>query len=216
LVEEIYSSSFPPYVLIKKDGLVEPLKNEVYEFEDSHDERILFFTGNAQASSPEGQYRIAKNLLDKLKSVGLTKIYSIAAFLSDRSFTKPRVYGTTTTPSLMDEIKKNGVVAMDQGLISGINGLILGLATKMKLQGICLLGETHGYQTTTGQYLLDAKAVRAVLEVLTKMLNISIDMEPIDKQTEQMDEMIARMTKIEKKFMEETYSTTDKSKRYIT
>jgi proteasome assembly chaperone (PAC2) family protein len=116
----------------------------------------------------------------------------------------------------MDEIKDYEVIPMDQGLISGINGLILGLATKMQLQGICLLGETHGYQTATGQYLLDAKAVKAVLEVLTKMLNISIDMEPIDKQTEQMDEFITKMTKIENKNMEEMYNVTDKSKRYIT
>jgi proteasome assembly chaperone (PAC2) family protein len=64
LIGEVYSKYFPPYVLIKEDGLVELLRNELHLFRDEAAGEILFFSGNSQAFSPEGQYEVADTLLD--------------------------------------------------------------------------------------------------------------------------------------------------------
>lgn len=216
LVGEIHSKFFPPYVLIRKDGVVELLRNELYYLNNTQGRDIFFFTGNAQASSPEGQYTIANMVLDQTKRLGVKSVYSIAAYLTHRPSPQPRVYGTATTPALMKTLTNHGIHPMKQGIISGINGLIFGLAQKKQLDGFCLLGETRGYQTPNGQFLLDAKAVRAVLEVLTKMLDLTVDMEPLDKQTEQMDELIKRMEAIERKVREETHGGAARSQPYIT
>jgi uncharacterized protein (TIGR00162 family) len=213
---KIYSRFFPPYVLIGKNGVVEMLKNELYYWEGDKRKRIFFFTGNTQASSPEGQYDIANKVLDTVIDLGVKKVFSIAAFLTPKSFEKPRVFGTTTTPSLIEEMKGYGILPLDQGVISGTNGLIFGLAKKKKLDGICLLGETPGYQTQTGQYLLDAKAVKAVLEILTKILEFKINMDPLDKWTEQMDDLIRRAGDVEKRLREKKQEASDRIGRYIT
>jgi uncharacterized protein (TIGR00162 family) len=216
LVGEVYSNYFPPYVLIKKDGTVELLKNEIYCLKEEAEKRVFFFTGNAQAASPKGQYEIANAVLDTTMNLGVKRIYSIAAFLTNNQFKKPKVFGTTTNPELLREVKKFGVNPMKNGIISGINGLIFGLAKRKQLEGVCLLGETRGYQTATGQYLLDAKAVRAVLEVLSKITNLKVDMKPLEKQSEQMDELIEKITKIERQMKDEMKLTSEKSAQYIT
>jgi hypothetical protein len=216
LVGEVYSRFFPSFVLINKDGVVELLRNEFYYLKNENAPDILLFAGNAQASSPEGQYDIAEIVLDKAISFNVKRVYSIASFLTNKSFDIPRVYGTGTTTALVEEMKRYGIFPMEQGTVSGTNGLIFGLAKRKNIEGICLLGETHGYQTPTGQYLFDVKAVKAVLQVLVDMLRLKIDMKPLDKQNMEMDELIKKMVDVEKRVMEEMRESTERRSSYIT
>lgn len=216
LIGEIHSHFFSPYVLIK-NGIVELLRNELYYLEKNAEKGVLFLTGNAQAASPEGQYIVADKILDEAIKFGVKKVYSIAAYLSSKPFKEPKVYGTATNLALLEDIKEYGVTPMDQGTISGMNGLIFGLARTKKLKGVCLLGETRGYRTATGRYLVDARAVRAILDVLKEMLDIKLNMEPLKKQAEEVDRLIMQMTEMERRAMEEIQDTAEKGRtRYIT
>jgi uncharacterized protein (TIGR00162 family) len=215
LVAEVYSKYFPPYVLIRKDGLVELLRNELYFLKDETAGDIVFFSGNSQAFSPEGQYEMAEALLDWAAANGLKKVFSLAAYVTDRTFETPNVYGTATNSESLEEVKKLGVVPLEQGVISGENGLIMGLAKKRNVEAVCLLGETRGYQTPTGQYIIDAKASKAVLNLLTSALNLKVDMKPLDNQAREMDEIIAKMAEVEQRIKEEL-SETSKKPSYVT
>ena len=216
LVGEIYSKSFPPYVMIGNDGVVELMRNELYYLKNETGKDIFFLTGNAQAFSPEGQYEIADEVLDWAVSLGVKRVFSIAALLTDRSFETPSVYGTTTNSVLLEEIKGHGVLPLDQGSISGTNGLIIGLAKKKNIEGICLLGETRGYQTPEGLYVLDPRAVRSVLNVLAALLNLKVDMTLLDKQAGEMDDLVRKMAEIERNMREEMREATTKKPSYVT
>ncbi len=100
LVGEVYSKYFPPYVIIKEDGLVELLRNELHQFKDESGRTIVFLTGNAQAYSPEGQYEIADAVLEWAINNGVKRVYSVAAYVTERPFEAPNVYCTTTTLSI--------------------------------------------------------------------------------------------------------------------
>jgi uncharacterized protein (TIGR00162 family) len=215
LLAEVYSKYFPPYVLIRRDGLVELLRNELHILKNEHGADILFFSGNSQAFSPEGQYEVADTLLEWAVPNGLKKVFSIAAYVTDRAFEKPRVYGTSTSSEALEELKKMGVVPLDQGVISGENGLIMGLAKKRNVEAVCLLGETRGYQTPTGQYIIDAKATKAVLNLLVSILKLKVDMGPLDKQAKEMDKIIAKMAEVERRIKEEM-SESAKKPSYVT
>ena len=215
LIAEFYSKYFPPYVLIRKDGLVELLRNELHFLKDKTAGNIMFFSGNSQAFSPEGQYETADTLLDWAVANGLKKVFSLAAYVTDRTFETPKVYGTANSSEALEELKKMGVIPLERGIISGENGLIMGLAKKRNVEAICLLGETRGYQTPTGQYIIDAKATKAVLNLLTPMLNLKVDMEPLDKQAKEMDDIIAKMAEVEQRIKEEM-SETSKRPSYVT
>ncbi len=213
-VAEIYSKYFPPYTLIKKEGIVELLKNELFQFKDDKKD-LAFLSGNAQAFSPEGQFEVVEAVLDWGVSHGLKKIYSIAAFASDKTIKKPIVYGTATNPELLKDFKKMGVVPLEEGVIVGENGLIMGLAKKKNIPAVCLLGETRGYQTPSGQYLIDAKAAKEVIGVLTKFLDLKVNMNPLDKQAKDMDEIIAKMTEVERHIKNQIAQNTKKPS-YVT
>jgi uncharacterized protein len=203
LVGEVYSKYFPPYVIIKEDGLVELLRNELQLFKDESGRTIVFLTGNAQAYSPEGQYEIGEAILEWAINKGVKRIYSVAAYITDRPFEAPNVYSTTTTLALLEEAKVHGAQFLDDGIIGGENGLIMGLAKKRNVEGVCLLAETHGYQTPTGEFIIDPRAAKAALKVMTSMLNLKIDMDPMEKQVVEMDEAIAKLVEIERKIREQ-------------
>jgi uncharacterized protein (TIGR00162 family) len=215
LVGEIYSKYFPPFVVIKEDGLVELLRNELHQFKDESGRTIVFLTGNSQAFSPDGQYEVADAVLNWAINNGVHRIYSIAAYLTDRTFEVPNVYCTTTSLALLEEAKANGAQLLDHGVIGGENGIITGLAKKKNVEGACLLAETHGYQTPTGEYVIDPRAAKAALKVLTSMLNLKVDMEPMEKQVVQMDEAVAKLVEIERRIREEMASS-GKRPAYVT
>jgi uncharacterized protein len=215
LVAEIYSKYFPPYIIIKEDGTTELLSNELHWYKSKTGKNIMFLSGNSQAMSPEGQYEIADSILSWAIGHGLKRVYSVAGYVTDRPFETPSVYGTATTSTLVEEVKKSGVLQLDHGVIGGENGLIMGLAKKKGVEGVCLLAETHGYQTEMGQYLLDAKAAKSALKILDSILSLKVDMDPLDKQAAQMDEFISKMTEIQSRVKEEMTESAKKPS-YIT
>jgi uncharacterized protein len=215
LIGEVYSKHFPPYVIIKEDGLVELLSNELHAFKDETGREIVFLSGNSQAFSPEGQYEVSEKALDWAIENGAKKIYSVAALATERQFDVPDVYATATSTALLEEAKAQGAKPLDHGVIGGENGLIIGLAKKKGIEGTCLLAETHGYQAPTGEYVIDPRAAKAALNVLNKILNLKVDMEPMEKQAIEMDEAFAKMAEIERRVREEM-TQSGKKPSYVT
>ncbi len=204
LFEELYSSSFPPYVLIKKDGTVELLKNEFYYWKDIRSKNdLIIFAGNTQAISPEGQYEISNEVLNRAEKFKVRKLFATAAYVTGRYLEKPRVYGAATEPELVEELKKYDVLPMDAGSISCTNGLLFGLAKLRRIQSVCLLSETPGYMTPSGRVLADVKAAQALLEVLSKMLDIKIDMKPLEQEAKMAEDFVQKMEELERRWVEE-------------
>lgn len=191
LFGEIFSPAFPPQVLVKKDGTVELMRNELYWWRDGKsDTSLIVLTGNTQAVSPEGQYDIAEKVLDAAESFGVERMFTVAAFVIGERVEKPRVFATATEPRLLDDLKKHGTVPMKEGNIGGTNGLLFGLAKLRGIQGICLLGETSGY-------IIDAKSAQAVLEVLTEILGIRVDMSALENRAKETEDFLRRMQELE-------------------
>ncbi|MCW4009402.1 MAG: PAC2 family protein [Candidatus Bathyarchaeota archaeon] len=215
LIGEVYSKFFPPYVIIKEDGLVELLRNELHVFADAAGRTIVFLSGNSQAFSPEGQYEISEKVIDWAIENGVKKVYAVAALVTDKQFDTPNVYVTATSADMLEEAKAQGAKLLDHGIIGGENGLVVGLAKKRNLEGACLLAETHGYQAPTGEYVIDPRAAKAALNVLTQILDIKVDMEPMEKQALEMDEAFAKMAEIERRVREEM-AQSGKRPSYVT
>ncbi len=215
LIGEIFSIHFPPYVIIKKDGLVELLRNELCCLKDDIGRFIVFLSGDTQAFSAEGQYEIMEKVLDWAIENKVRRIVSLAALVTDRPFDVPNVYCTTTSSDSLEEVKAIGVKPLDQGVIGGENGLIMGLARRRNIEGICLLTETHGYQTPTGEYLIDPRTAPATLKILTQLLKLKFDLEPIEKRVAEMDEAFARMAEVDRRMREEMQKASKKPS-YVT
>ena len=76
---EIYSPTFPPQVIIKEDGIIKNMLNELYYLKDVGEDNLdlIILVGNTQALSPEGQYLICKDILEFVKGYGIDRIYTL-------------------------------------------------------------------------------------------------------------------------------------------
>jgi uncharacterized protein (TIGR00162 family) len=200
----IVSASFQDFAVTTETGGARSPTNELYYCKNARSKNdLIVFTGNTQAVSPEGQYEVANETITQAKRLGVVKLFATAAYVVEKPVETPTVHGAASDVTLIEELKQFGVVPMDTGSITGTNGLLFGVAALQNIPSICLLSETPAYAMPTGRFVVDAKATKALLEVLTRILGIEIDMKPLDEQAKLSEEVIRRMEEIEQRTIDE-------------
>lgn len=188
-IAEYQCDSFPPQVNVKEDGRVEPLRAELFYAATGQTKDLLVFTADAQPTTAEGEYELSEAVVKLAKSLGAKSVYTLAAYITG-AFTKvPKVYGAATAPELLEQISSKGVVGMREGGITGMNGLVVGMAALFGMKGICLLGETSGY-------VIDAAASESVLEALSRLLNLKIDTGTLRQKAEETQKVINQLQRM--------------------
>jgi uncharacterized protein (TIGR00162 family) len=182
---DIYSNTFPPQVMIKPDGTVDLIKNAMFYYESptSPSLNMMFLTGDSQPSNPDAEYLLAETILEIASKFSVLHVYALAAYITGVFVQKPRVFCTASDMESLRSINTSDIAVMDGGAITGMNGLIIGLAKLKGMRGTCLLGETSGY-------VVDAKASRSILEVLTTRLGIEISMDALDARAKDTEMLI--------------------------
>jgi len=151
---------------------------------------LLLFIGEEQPGSKG--YEMVDCVLDVARKFRVKRIYSCAAAITRIHYSeKSKVWGVATKRELISELSKYEVVLKGDLRIAGLNGLILGMAKEQDMEGICLLGEVPSYATQ----IANPKASLAVLEVLTKMLGIEVDLTELSNLARQSEEEMERIAK---------------------
>ncbi len=200
---EYQCDSFPPQVNVKEDGRVEPLKAEVYYAETGQTNDLLVFTADAQPTTSEGEYELSDIVVKLAKSYGVSTVFTLAAYITGAFSKMPRVFGAATSLGLLESLTKNGVLLMKEGGITGMNGLMVGMASLNGMEGICLLGETSGY-------VIDAGASESVLEALSKLLKMKIDISSLKAKAEETQSVISQLQRMTEQGREQQPAGTDK------
>ncbi len=173
LVAEVYSTSFPPQLLVGRGGLSTLFVGRIYDAG-----KFLVFTGDAQPQSPEGQNELCDALLNYLSSKGtLDAVIATAAYVVPEFNEKRRVFITGNQAEFIEELKNVGGEVLNEGVITGVNGVIVGWAGYYGIRGAVALGETWSAVVEFDE--TDYRAVKAVISLLNKYLNINIDPEPL-------------------------------------
>ena len=208
----LYSPHFPYFVLVNKKGSVRLLRGSFYFWKNPKGQNdLIFFTGDSQSQTIEGQYEIADRMLDFAKKHNVETIATIGGYRVETQ-DKPKVFAAATSPKILAKAVSAGAVVSGSGSpIVGTAGLILGLARFKKIDALCLLGETRGY-------LPDPMASRSVLEVLKGTFGFDLDLAGMDAEISKAETMVTRLQKIEEKRAlqaEETRKEEDKKTTYI-
>jgi uncharacterized protein len=185
-VAEYTSSSFPPQVSVKGDGTVDPPKGELFFAKAKGGRSLFVFTADAQPTTSEGEYALSDAVVKFAHRCGVKKVYTLAAYITGSFSNSPRVYGAGTSERMTQSLKEKGVTLMKDGGISGMNGLLIGIAALRGLEGACLLGETSGY-------VVDAGASKAVLELLSKVVDLPIDTSKLKEKAEETQKVISQL-----------------------
>ncbi|RLI91732.1 MAG: proteasome assembly chaperone family protein [Candidatus Altiarchaeales archaeon] len=207
---ELYSPYLPPQVIIRKDGTVKLVDMEFHYWRGEKNDLILL-TGEFQGITPDSQYQISEKILDMAEKFNVVKIFTLGGLGTGGITKEPKVFGATTNRELVEDLKKLGVIFKGGGAIFGASGLLLGLGMQRGIDGVCLMGETHGQ-------IIDAKSAEAVLKVLTNILGIEIDMTELVEKAKETERQISRMSKViseQKKAIERQQEFVEETPSYI-
>ncbi|NWF91461.1 MAG: PAC2 family protein [Syntrophaceae bacterium] len=198
---------FYPKRVVIKDGLLKsldfPTNKFFYRRLENRD--LIFFIGEEQPSdggriyaSGEKAYQMANLVVDVGLRFGCRRVYTSGASVSlTHHQMKPRVCAVVSSEELIDHVKSypNTVLMSElggrgegEGTITGLNGLLLAVAKKRGIEGICLMGEIPDWLSVAS--FPYPKASKSVLEVFSEILGIGIDLSPLDKMAEQIEEVV--------------------------
>lgn len=160
---------------------------------------LIFFIGEQQPTTEKKGYELANLVLDIALRFGCRRIYTCgAAVASVHHSMKPRVWAVPNRPDLLKEVKNypNSILVSEiegrdgQGNISGLNGLLLGLAKARGVDGISLLGEIPVYISQLP--ISYPKASKSILEVLAHHLQTTLDLSHIESLAQEVEESIEK------------------------
>jgi proteasome assembly chaperone (PAC2) family protein len=219
---------FYPNKVVIRGGVLDKLEfpgNKFY-YKRLEGRDLLLFIGEEQPSEhgrmyAEGSkaYEVANLVLDVAEKFGCRRVYTSGASVAlTHHEIRPRVWAVATDTRVLAEAKGYINTALmsevegrsDFGNITGLNGLLIGVARKRGFEGICLMGEIPDYLSRVP--FPYPRASQSVLEVLGSALGVSIDPKVLDSMITQMEGVIGNVFQ---QFPPEVRAKIDQRKRDI-
>lgn len=169
-----------------KNGLIQPARlprSRLFLWHDPmkrHD--LIVFIGEAQPPTKGGAF--CSQLIAHALQLGVRRVFTFAAMATQMRPEHPsRVFGAAIDRESLAEFKRLKLEVLDEGHISGLNGVLLAIAADRGMRGGCLLGEMpHVFS----QFPFP-KASLAVLEAFSNMAGITIDLTELQDQSRQVE-----------------------------
>jgi len=147
---------------------------------------LLIFLSDAQPDLAKAEV-YCDVIIELAKKYNVKNVITFAAIPQPVDYShQPGVWFTSTSARLNEELKKLNIQLFNEGQISGLNGIFLGMIKKAGFEGFCLLGEVPFYTIQ----IENPKASFAVLEVLKRILNLEVDLSDLLSQARAMEEQI--------------------------
>jgi uncharacterized protein len=127
-------------------------------------------------------YEVANGIMDWLMPFNVREVVTIAGIITNEP--EKRVFGVATTDEALPRIQEHTII-LPIGSISGIASSLLTEAKIRNIPAFGLLGETINAP--------DPRASAASIEVLNKMFDLNLDVQPLLEQAEEIE---ATMQKI--------------------
>lgn len=177
----LYSDYLPPRLLLGPDGMPDLMKHEFFYWINHEAEQdLVFYTGDAQPILPEGAFRLSEAVLNLAQKLGVETVVTVGAFITGKIAENPKVYGAASELDLVRELRSLDVKIIDSGAVTWMNGLIPGLAKIRGLKSLFISGETSGF-------MVDPRAAMIILRVLTRKLDLHIDMTELEEQAKEIE-----------------------------
>jgi proteasome assembly chaperone (PAC2) family protein len=158
----------------------------VHRFYAVPSKELIICVGEAQPSIPEEAFKLASKVIGVAEEFNVTRIYTMAAYPVDYQEV-PKVYGIFSDEKLREELGINGLEFINgEGAVSGLNGVLIGIAKERGIEGVCLLCEIR--YANVPQHL----SSKAVLDKLTTIIGLEVDTSQLKRRAKKMDATIRK------------------------
>ncbi len=138
----------------------------------------------------------AHEVVDFAQGMNVSRIFTGAAFPVPASYKETvQLFGVANIKSGLDLLNQHRIKIMEEGSISGLNGLLLGYAQEKGIESLCILATMPIYATG----FPNPRAWRALVEFFGKILNTDIELRDLDFKIDKID---AKMEQIESRLEE--------------
>jgi predicted ATP-grasp superfamily ATP-dependent carboligase len=160
---------------------------------------LVVFIGEAQPA--QQGYAYAHRLLAWAQAQGVTRVFTFAAMASQlHPSAEPEVFGVATTQSQLEELKRLEVTLLEEGQISGLNGVLLAAAAERGVDGTGLLGQIPFFAAGVPS----PRASLATLEVFASMAHIDFDRTRLREQADEVEKtLLAALTQLQRRAEEQ-------------
>lgn len=175
-----------------KDGLIHTgrlPRSRLFVWDDPQGQRdLIVFIGEAQP--PVGKYAFCRQLIRHARELGVERVFTFAAMATDiHPSADARVFGAAVDQASLAELRSHKIEIIEEGRITGLNGVLLGAAAEAELRGACLLGEMpHIFAQ-----LPFPKASLAVLEVFSSLSDIRVDLTELREQSKAVEQNLGQL-----------------------
>ncbi len=134
-------------------------------------------------------YELCENLLAWCQEKGVVEILVVDGLMRSEGSEEAGVYGVANTAEGLERLQGMQVSAMEEGILSGLAGMLTYLGEARGLKVMSLLAET------TKEYP-DARAAARLVEILDPLVpKIEIDPQPLYRQAELIEGHLKRSLK---------------------
>ncbi|MDR0523220.1 MAG: PAC2 family protein [Candidatus Methanoplasma sp.] len=185
----IYSRHFPSYVALDGDSVAHMPCNELWHSKRGDGGDMVFLIGDYQGNTSEGQFDLARDVMDVLLRLGVSDITTLGGYGTGYIVREPRVLGAVSDPKMKRQYKKWGVDFVPgepRAGIVGASGVMLGFGKMYGIPSACLMGETAGH-------VADYRSALAVARVLAKKFGTDPDFSDLEERARDLDALTAQI-----------------------
>lgn len=164
-------------------------RNRLFIWKDPDERRdLVVFLGEAQPAT--GKYAFCERLMDVAQQLGVERVFTFAAMATQmHPEHDSRVFTAATDEKTLFELRQHDLQVLEEGNISGLNGVLLGVAAERGLAGASFLGEMpHIFAQ-----LPFPKASLAVLQAFAQIARLDIDVSELAEQARIVDEKLGEL-----------------------
>lgn len=188
-VANVYSTHFAePFSRGKTPGVVysegDTVKLHFNELFYSSEQDLFVYRGHYQGDYCEYYYGHANMMMDFCEKYGVDSVYTLGGLGIGVEKEEPETRAVITQQEQVSRIRPHAEIhdgKENRPAVTGLSGLLIGLAEKNDMEAVSLLGETHGSYP-------DAKAAKSVLRSLSGLLKFDIDLSELDDIAEELEE----------------------------
>ena len=192
---EIYSTDFPSHIIINEDGTILTPCIEIFYQQTVTDSEleVFFVTGDTQPNSVIGTNALSDVIVKLLIEYGVSLIISLAATPVISPKKNPKVFLTFSSESIFQQFLDAGVKnKFIKGTITGMNGVIPGIAKSYNADSVVLLSETYP------QFVRDINASISLIKILNNYLTMNVDVSELEVQAQKTIDLYDRMRQRQK------------------
>jgi predicted ATP-grasp superfamily ATP-dependent carboligase len=138
---------------------------------------LLLFIGEAQPAQKGWEF--CHELVDLALARGVKRIVTFAAMATPiHPSAVPRVFGVASDSTVLAPLGHNDVALLQEGQISGLNGVLVAAAAERGLGAFCLLGELPFFAVG----IPNPKASLAVLRAFARISGVEVELAEMEVQ----------------------------------